>query len=95
MPSVARQGSQSKKIKPDVLFLKLSIEIVEMMRSSVVFLLFSHLSSEVESAEGVDAHESNIFRGRREYSYCDAGDVRGWDVAVLKGIELPGLMLPI
>ena len=49
----------------------------------------------MEAAESVPAHERNIFPGRRAYSHCDARDAREWDVDVLKGVELPGLLLPM
>ena len=49
----------------------------------------------MEAREGVPAHEWDIFPGRRAYSQFDARDARGWDVAVLKWVELPRLLLPV
>ena len=49
----------------------------------------------MEATEGVPAHERNSYSGRRAYSHCDAWDARGWDIDVLKGVELPGLLLPV
>ena len=49
----------------------------------------------MEATEGVPAHERDIFTGRRAYSHCDAWDARGWDIDVLKWVELTGLLLPV
>ena len=47
------------------------------------------------AAKGVPAQERNLFPGRSAYPPRAAPDVLGWDVHVLKGVELPRLLLPL
>ena len=47
------------------------------------------------AAVGVPDHERDILLDRRAYSHCDAREGRGWDVDVLKWVELAGLLLTL
>ena len=60
-----------------------------------MLLLLSHLATEVQATECVPAHEWNHFPGRPAYPYRDPRDGRCRDVYVLKGFQLPGLLLPV
>ena len=57
--------------------------------------LLYQLAPEVQEAVGVAAHERDIVPGRGGTLPRGARDGRGRDVDVLKGVDLPGLLLPV